>query len=364
MDVTDKLGEWYRLAKITTDAETLKSRLKSIAQLSKATKFNEKIDLIRIFNQNKKESQDTLDNLSSIFLKQDPTFNANDDIEISILAGATLIFSLDNNGSLISNLIAQAVICHDFSDLSPRVPLPDQKNEFKQYLFKQAVLKRNEDLAVSTSKISLDEVHENLVEVLKSNAIDQIKEPLIEYLRAIDSKIDTLDEKLSVEFKKAHAAIKYQREETNILWWLFSEYCNELENPVKNLKQEEACLVIGREIANYPKEIPGPISIEAFLNKMLISCKGANNKKLSIKEAIEGTNRSWREAIYKNFSTDYIDLLPLTFALIRSVETKDDSWIQPFQDETKIDPNKKIEALKLSNQIYNETLFLNEIKKI
>ena len=168
----------------------------------------------------------------------------------------------------------------------------------------------------------------------------------------------------AAEVTQEHAEqLRLQREETNILWWLFAEHSRDLGHPMAALPLPAACLVAGKELADLTDVLPGPLAAMGVLDKMLRVVERELRGGSSVHQAVNEAPREWRSRWLTGVSAEPVeDLCPVICAVRRSIESDGpDDWVPPVRKATGIDPHAQVSPLDLATQVYEEALFLGAL---
>jgi hypothetical protein len=160
-------------------------------------------------------------------------------------------------------------------------------------------------------------------------------------------------------------------EETNMLWWLISEYSRDRKELWKIVGFPATSIIAGKELADLTRIIPGPVAATAFLDRIIRFSDSANSSKpVKVKDAIEKTPREWREqSVLKKLElqTGLEDLMPINNALSLSLAVTDgDEWSSVFEKGTAVSANSKMLPNALAYQVFLERLLARlpgELKK-
>jgi hypothetical protein len=162
----------------------------------------------------------------------------------------------------------------------------------------------------------------------------------------VDSKLKKLERELTIV-----------GEETNILWWLVSEYSRDRNESWKILGLPATSIIAGKELADLTRVIPGPVAATAFLDR-IVRCSDSDNSAgaIELMGAINSTPREWREQ-YPFESSSIVDLMPIGRGIKLSLTVAEgDDWSRVFQKGTDIVVNSKLVPRVLAYQVFLERM--------
>jgi hypothetical protein len=147
-------------------------------------------------------------------------------------------------------------------------------------------------------------------------------------------------------------------EETNMLWWLVSDYSRDCREPWKKIGVLATPIVAGKELADLTRVIPGPVAAAAFLDRIIrLPDSPKAGKPVGLIEAIDKTPRPWKEKLELVGDTEMHDLMPISKAIKLSLSVSDgDDWSAVFQNGTKLQADSKLAANALAYQMFLERL--------
>lgn len=151
---------------------------------------------------------------------------------------------------------------------------------------------------------------------------------------------------------------KFQREETQMLWWLLGGHSRSLERGFGHFGQQQAALIGAADLgALTTASRLGPVAAPAMLERVIAMArrpKGVAPRDLA--SAVDG------------FSADELDRLPVlpeavpariapvTAAIVLARGMGAGAWHARFRERTGIDPATPIEPLRMAEQLYREHL--------
>jgi len=329
-------AEWYRSAGIQPPSgDDLLKRWTGIEayQVERA----EVITLAAMFYELAAPTEDFLGNFRSVFQQADPLFRMRDnDRELLVLAGAELIDVVERGNREIADFAALCLVCPAAQNLRPSPAVPDLPEIAARYLSKRSVTRTK-----STVETDSDEL---------STALVGAGAPF--------DKLGPAFRKVQLAVPKLQVEVSVIAEESNMLWWLFSEFSRDLNQPWKKIEAPVAAIVSGKELADLTRILPGPIAASAFLDKVIRSSKSEVPESVVVTEAVIETPLEWRQGLVKKgFAQELETIAPVRRAIKLSINgPENDAWQQMFADATKIPANAKVAPHILAYQMFLETL--------
>lgn len=333
-------GEWYRSAGMEPDGEILPKRWVGIENYSPDT--NGVVSLARLFYRLGKPNDDFLAAFQDVFQKADPAFKMRDnEHELSVLAGADLVDVIERSDSALSDLAALSLVSAAAENLRPRPSVRDIPEIAARYL-NERTIGRAETVDEESADIKRNKTLFAALSVLGGPHGDLVKE------------LQRLQRELSVV-----------TEESNMLWWLFSEYSRDERQPWTNFSVPAVALMAGKELADLTSVIPGPVAARAFLDRVIRCAKKKPPASVSIKDAINDVTIEWRQKYTSGGCPPELeDLMPISHGAKLSLASPDnDAWLPAFTPATGIKSDASIVPNILAYQIFLETLLCRSWKE-
>ena len=352
-------AEWYRVVDIEPNHQRLQDRWKGIENYCIGDVSCPGImNLVKLFF-NLPISDDFKESFIDPFYKVDNAFPHRDNgAELSVLAGATLVFISEND---INQLKTFALLAIAAASFKRKEVIPSILNVLRCFLNEDAFALRDEE-SINTTSISgpsIKSLTNSLKLVEDSNSWappNEIAKQLSSYLISL-SKIfvqinSSINESLSIQ--------KIYREDSQILWWLSSEFSKDMHKSINELKKAAACVVIGKELADLIETLPGPYSAKAVLYKML-SFHSDDSHEIMLSTAINQTNKEWRQKTLEIYDVEKTkEITPILVAISESLRVeKVEEWLSAYKHLTGITAKStKISLVDLAYQVYLECLLL------
>lgn len=348
--MNEKFREWYLTVNIAPQEGQIKKRISAIEAFGKNINKIKVLNLIKLYYGGDLDKDSKAD-FTNCFIATDETFLPKNENEIKMLAGATLVYLAENRTGIDSLVELFSIAINRFR--SPSILEEIYQAILEQY-FKDSVNLR--DFELKPFEIEKSAIEE-FIKYTSENGLDsEASEKLCEALAVLQKGQQSLVRRM----KDNEEQTSIYREDSQILWWLMSEHCSTLDKSIKCLDKISACLLLGKEASDIIDNFPGPSAIQAVLNKMLGNCKG-KSEQITIAQAISYLSEDCKEqltSMANDFS--FIELLPLTSAIIRSKNTVSiDEWYPKFKREILIsDDDYKLLPQEFAWQMYIECLAL------
>ena len=354
-----KLADWYALASISHDAETLQLRWDAVLAVAKDLKLSDVPDLARIVYG--RTAGGLKDRVKTAAKEADPRFlMEKSDAEVLVLSSAVAIQVLSGR-SVEADATGLALVCLECQGLRGTGRFQDAIEAAVQYLGSESVKVREpqEDRpSVGPKDLSA------LLAAAKNAAASNDLNGFYPSLEAVLEGIVEAKRRRSDDVKKAFQALETRMmEESNILWWLLSEHTLDGKQPFSELSTATACFRAAIDLANLTKLLPGPFAAPAFLRRMVMTTSNAQSP-LSLADTIESCDGTWRRELIESGVSPLGDLTPLLFGVSKAVESGDPgSWISAFSHTTGLDASKATAPPMLALQVYNEMLLLRALSE-
>jgi len=322
------LGDWYRSAGIPSDSIPLAKRCDAIEAFVVGPV--EVASLIQVFYQLNLSDPSFPQTFRVALNNADPNFKmSGNDRELIVLAGAELVDVIERGERNVADLAGLCLVCAAMQNLRATPAVPEIPELAIKYLSKRSANRAEPEEGSTASKL----------------------------FAGLAAKGEPFNA-LAPEFQKLQLQFPLIAEESNMLWWLFSETSRDLDQRWGLLPLGEVCLIAASELADLTKVMPGPFAARAFLDKVIRSGRNAVKTSVSIAEVISETPKTWREASYqKPLPNELNGILPVYQAVRLSVEASDaNAWREMFKTSTGISATSKTAPDKLAYQIFLELL--------
>jgi hypothetical protein len=165
-------------------------------------------------------------------------------------------------------------------------------------------------------------------------------------------------------FQELRANTAKDREELEVLWWLFSEYSETADKLLRDLSPAAAAFCAGVELADKSLLPPSPSTI-AMVDRAVKAGHGCSGEKLKLEEAIKGLTKPMMDALLtpgaqvKGNPESYPALIPLSWACQKSsVDGAIAELDKNFTKVTGIDKKREAVPAEWGAQIFREKIVL------
>lgn len=354
-------ADWYNAVSLRPDTNTLESRWAAVEVLANELKLPEVPSVVRVFF-GLPGADPFLERIRTAARDKDKTFvTEGDRNELTVLAGGVIAESVAESSN-VADAIALAVSSVGAQGLR-QVPRPQGVvDETLRYLADESVRVRalNKNPVADLSVASLTELLSSRGGVAVSdgnsvwNGLDKLmKQILAEHTKHTESINSSLKE-----------VLKQQREQSDILWWLFSEYTLDGSKAFSDLSIPESCFWGARDLAALTYFLPGPFAAPAFLHKMLRLVKEKIPANVKLSESIDACDIEWKRKWLPELPVQELpDLCPMLFGIAKCVEVGGTTaWTAAFENATGLPAQGELAPVYLALQIYNELLLLQALK--
>jgi hypothetical protein len=166
---------------------------------------------------------------------------------------------------------------------------------------------------------------------------------------------------LKASFEQLDTQASSDREELDVLWWLFGNYSTGAKKHLNALKPHEAALCAGTEVADLTR-VPSYEGVREMASK----AAETNRKSESLKPArLELIVKQWNDSEMKSLIPKedqaqalvkaYPSLFPLTWLASRIVESGvKTGWADEFEKKTGIDTSNEFGPATVARQVFDE----------
>jgi hypothetical protein len=357
--VNKSFGEFYRLCSIAPSLDLLTIRWKTVVDILSANSLPQLLELTRFLFNPRVSSEPVVSLLREKCLLADPSFPSHDaDLELRVIAAVALLQTLDS-GSKFSDILALGIIsgaCKGQRTLAPFSRLLERASSLAAA--RGIEIRKREP--VTLGAVNLPKRH---LEDLKKVAADPtiIRDGAAVAIQEAISGVGKVYDAAKTAVSEVDLVLETLAEETNILWWVLSEYSRDLNKPLTSLAAPTAALAVARELADLTCGSPGPRAAVSFLTRQL-QHTSKNSEPVSLSDAIGTMTAEWRETLKNKYTQKPLDLCPVVQAVAKSTETDaPNDWHAAFQKITHLDASMLFEPIALSEQLFDEMMFLNAL---
>jgi len=345
--------EWYMIVCANPTNEQLQCRWESLQQYCEIEDINI-LELVKMFF-GLPTDVSFRNQFTESYANKDLTFQSKNEREISLLAGVTLMELIEKDIQV--NKIVLAIMCITLFKqevVIPEIPdvvsdkLDDITADIREIETEQSII------AISNTGIS------ELAKVLETGTWSA--ENIVAFSKIL-SQIPANFNKLKNNQKNLQKSLTIYKEDSDILSWLFGEWSSDLKKPLnKKINQSQISLVLGKELADLVKQIPGPYSAKAFLVKMLGHCK-ADKSNISLLEMVDSLDENWKKQLLDHYSIiENGENTPILLAVSKALDANEPNvWKYAYQKTIGIDPERATSnPLTWAYQIYLECLLVKD----
>lgn len=296
-----------------------------------------------------------MSNFRAAFREFDPEFpEKGAAYELKLLGYATLIYLSEKKSDTIS-FIVQLMLVNTFGfglRENPRDNPIIKASE--EYLKNNINDKRNQ---ISTSYWNVNAIRSQLLKlqdnINTTEAIDDYEQ--------FKSDITVAIESFTNIFEKIYASIAVNEEEIKITSWISNKFSVEAQKKWGELKNIEACLLIGKELSDLITTENGPASYQDIISNLLTSTSSSTNSNSNLSKTVFALPKDIRVNFITKFAPLISDLTPLHYAIGVSLDVSTKDKFQKILKKSKINSTKSLSLEKFGVQIYRERLFMKTI---
>ncbi|HZZ26778.1 MAG TPA: GTPase-associated system all-helical protein GASH [Pirellulales bacterium] len=353
----DYFAEWYEIANLQPSPETLERRWQGVEKAAGALDSDDINQIGRCYHSITNDvGGPTV--LIDALREADSTFVPLNHLqELAVLSGAVLHEALGDKNTDIANLAALVTVVPTVQGLRTSSVVPRLVDIAEQYLADRSRALRSAPLPQLKGSVVNKELVEAVSKAFNENAAPSATEPF----GKIIATQNTIMKAQAASIGILADAYELLREESDMLWWLTGMHSRIATIPFSELKLGPSILLIGRELADLTRVIPGPLAMGAFAKRMLAQCFGSESSKdIQLATSINGLSRDIRDSWAKDAAkNDELPMCPIFNAVINSVSVaKDSEWLPLFKKSQHLEAKLKIAPDLLCRQVYLETLLL------
>jgi GTPase-associated system helical domain len=355
-------GEWYRLVALEPDGARLAKRWAGVKAWATALRKSDEelIETVRIFQG--LPSKTSRDAFLTAFQEQDPAFPQRNDLELQILAGASLVACVQSVGEggegLRTAVLASAAV--EASSLRAGEPRLDEvSREILARVHAIAIEQRRRKSFDRSAIIGkADAAAEAMKQVAAAADWNQLKNAVTPVLQAL------LDAVRGAERELGDAAhnLRCADEETNILWWVEGGFSRDINKPWSSLK-EAAAIIAGAELADLTDVALGLSNAAALLERVVSESKG-KGKEVALAAYVNALPDEWARGRAAKADDRALDLTPLTLAVVHRGKSNSASWQQYFDASSGMKSSIQLTAARVVRQAYVEAILLRALADI
>jgi len=355
-------GEWYRLVALEPDGEKLLKRWAGVMAWATELRNDHQsvLETVRIFQG--LQSKASRDAFLAVFQKQDPAFPQRNDLELQVLAGASLVACVqsvgaDGEGLHTAILAATALESSSLRAAEPR--LDEIAREVLEGLQAIAV-KHRERKPVDSNAVhdKADAAAEAMKQIATVTDWNVFKDVITPIFQALVDAVRAAD----VELSGAAHNLRSADEESNILWWVEGGCSRDTNKPWGALK-DGAAIIAGAELADLTDVALGPRNAAALLERVLSALNG-KGKESPLAAYVNALPDEWVRGRAGKADDTALDLTPLTLAVVQRGKSDTASWQRYFDASSGIKSSSQMTAARVARQAYAEAILLRTLAEV
>lgn len=363
-------ADWYGVVSLDPQQVPLDRRWKGIKTFVAGTDMSSALDVVRLLFGKAKRPTGFDDGFRAAFKKHDKAFlTRGNDLEMELLAGATVAHLLDAGDGKLADAVALAVVCADFQGLREKPKLAEVVDLAYEYLHKRSDSLRAQLAAptVEAPKLNLTISTASLEETAYTTpaAVMTAITPVLKEVSSIPNRVIKV---VNDVFGTLTRQMQLQREESDMLWWLFAGQSRDLRTRMSDIGHPAASIIAGKELADLTLTLPGPVAAEALLDKMLQTTTTAvdrNHYDTSVREAVAADKtREWYGRLTSSDESDTLDdFCTVHFALRRAADAgAGGEWVPAFEKRAGVRADAPLSPVSLAMQVYRERLLIKAME--
>jgi hypothetical protein len=351
-------GEWYRLVALEPDGTRLAKRWAGVKARATAMRSSDEsvLETVRLFRgfPPKTSSEPFL----ADFREQDPAFPQRNELELQVLAGASLVECIQTVGNegegLHTAIIADTAL--EASNLLVAEPRLDEIAREVATGMHAISVSRRKRRSVATDGIreKADAAVEAMKQIPTIANWDILKSVITPILQSLVDAVVAANDELTYA---AHS-LRSADEETNILWWVEGGCSRDMNEPWSALK-EGAAVIAGTELADLTDVALGPRDASALLERVLSESKAKKDSTLS--NHVNSLPDKWARELATKADERALDLTPLRLAISHRSNSDPTSWEQYFDSSSGMKSSTQLPAARAARQAYVEAILMRTL---
>lgn len=352
-----RFTDWYQTVDPNRTEDRLKKRWAGIESFISTASIQQALDAVRVFYGLTPEDPTFIEEFSDQVYQSDNAFSSKGaEREIAILAGiAAFTFAKEQDELSIFLSIS---CCRSYG-IGPLPPLGDIVKLSEDHLIEASKELRNRTIAIPNIKEP-----QKVLDTFNGSGTPDHNHLKNQTSTALT---DTLQQqqKLFGYCQELHDLAILQKEELDIMWWLYGEYSRTADKYFAELSSEEACIALALDACELTHNSPGPMGIKAYLKKGLASCNIKKKPKLTLRQLANKTNTIVRDILMQDKRT-LTGLTPIYRCLknyysngVNSEWSKIDNY-----NGVTLNIEQELDAVDLAYQIYKESLLIKTIASL
>jgi hypothetical protein len=302
-------ADWYSRVRMDPPLEVLNARWSGIEGVRRSLKRDDILNLVRAACAQTLPAAEDWTRLREEFKKADPSYLMNKEAEFSVLAAIALVVQLDDAPEdELSSLIAYCLSSATFNGW--KCALDALPGRATAHLHDQAIEVRSRRAAEGKA-----------VWPESSTQIDALARGVGSGFATYDAVVTALKSIVSDVNAIRMAVIQNGRaadEELNILWWLFSEWCDQVDREFKAAVRLGFPLLAASQLASLTEFVPGPVAHRRFLLRALQTAGSETHA--TVAALVNDTPQGWRDSVVRSLLPGGSDFQPILMRIAGTVE--------------------------------------------
>lgn len=352
-------GEWYRLVALEPDGAKLAKRWAGVKAWATALRSSDEhvLETVRVFSGIPAKA--SRDPFLEVFRKQDPAFPQRNDLELQVLAGASLVECVqtaasDSDGLRTAVLAGTALEASSLRATEPR--LEEIAREVATGLRAIAVEQRKRTSLDTDAMLekanAATEAMKQIPTITDWNVLKTVITPIFQ---ALVDAVHAAD----AELADAAHSLRSADEETSILWWIEGGCSRDTNKPWRSL-EDAAAIIAGTELADLTDASLGPRDAAALLERVLSESEGRGTD-TSLAGYVNALPDDWARERTANLDEATLGLAPIALATYYRAKSDASSWQQYFDSSSGLKSSMQLTAARVARQAYVEAILLRTL---
>ena len=342
--------EWYLDVCPNPSEGQVEKRIACIENFAESAAIEDIEFLLNLYGK-RPVDQERLDKFVELFAQADPSFSKKSKEELTLLAGAALLGIVENGDvyDIGELLIISSSFAHE------QAPFPAILSAIRQEFDDDRRNLREKPDKQNTPAFSVAGLSELKTYIEENGWEADAPTKLLKVLGSVQSSMQAIKKRIAEQEEQQGI----YREDSQLLWWMLSEWSNSLSCSLRALEKAEGSMVIGYDAAQFVTNYPGPYAMEGILEKMIAACKGTQ-KKRPFSDCVMQIPSILRENILKIAkNSPVLECLPLCNGIVCSHNAeKAEEWYPKFRREFLEIQNDSFTPYQYAWQMYLEVLTL------
>jgi hypothetical protein len=321
--------------------EVLNARWSGVEGVRRSLKRDDILNLVRAACAQKSPAAEDWTRLREEFKKADPSYLMNKEAEFSVLAAIALVVQLDEAGEdELSSLSAYCLSSATFNGW--KCVLDALPARATAHLHDQAIAVRRRRPA--EGKAVWPESSRQIDALAQAVGSGFARyEAVVTAVKSIVSEVNAIRMAVIQDGRAAD-------EELNILWWLFGEWCPQVDRKFEAAARLGFPLLAASQLASLTEFVPGPVAHRRFLLRALQTARSETH--LTVAALVSDTPQEWRNSVVRSFLPGASDFQPILMRIAATVgrAAGERGWSTGGASEASLAP------LDLAEQLYGEIL--------